>query len=647
MSWLITREGQTNTLPSSFYNVDPAGTATSDFACSRLTLAQVVTEVTNATPPVLSLRGSTLIELGRMSPFHRHRWFVVAAGITLAFALVSLTAHKSAALTAFADLAGLALMLAGVGITLVNAFTQPREERSFWTLMAFGFALWGTNQVAWTYRECILHQQIPDPFFYDIVLFFHSVPMIAGIAWRPDLKKKEGKVFLGSLNFLMLLVWWLFLYAFIVFPHQYVVLNIPRYNIYYDRLYGLENGLMLVILFLAVSTSSGGWRKLYLHFMGAGLLYAINSQFLDRAAANETYYSGSLYDVPLIGTLAWMAAAAWSARTWGLTSVEFKLDQMWKKFVPRLAMLVILSLPVIGLWAVLFDDSPAPSRSFRIFTVLAAMLFLGAFVFLRQYLQDQALIGLLRQSREGYESQKQLQNQLVQKEKLASLGTLVAGAAREIDLPLKSIMTYSEQLWAEQRLSDDQNKLVRKIVSHAQRTRDLVANLLSFARQAPGEKALVDLSLLLQRAKQMMESRYPGGKIQVALSVDSALPPVWGNVNQLFQAWMEVIENAMDSLHEAGGGSLQISARRQDVDVVIEFSDTGAGIREPQRVFDPFYTTKPVGKGTGLGLSAVYGVVQDHGGQITCQNKPEGGALFTVRFPVAPNPVAQAEGAGA
>jgi C4-dicarboxylate-specific signal transduction histidine kinase len=113
------------------------------------------------------------------------------------------------------------------------------------------------------------------------------------------------------------------------------------------------------------------------------------------------------------------------------------------------------------------------------------------------------------------------------------------------------------------------------------------------------------------------------------------LPLVQGNANQLFQALVEIIENAMDALEEAGGGSLEVSAQGQGNETVLQFSDTGPGIRDPLRVFDPFYTTKPVGKGTGLGLSAVYGVIRDHSGQITCQNKPEGGALFVVRLPVA------------
>src|SRR5579859_1549624 len=580
-----------------------------------------------------------------MSLFQRYRWFFAAAGITLVFAVVCLFGHKSSGLTAFADLAGLGLMLAATGVMVANAASSPGQARSFWTLMTFGFLLWVANQAAWSYQEIVLHKPIPDPFFFDIILFFHSVPLIAAAAWRPDVQKKDGKVLLSLLNFLMLLGWWIFLYAFIVFPHQYVVLNVGVYNVYYDRLYGLENILLLAVLGLSVLTSSGGWRRLYLHFLVAGVLYGINSQLLDRASADNTYYSGSPYDIALIGTIAWMAAAALSSRQWDLKTVEFKLDSRVKKVVPQLAMLAILSLPVLGVWTVLADPSPNPTRAFRIFAVLGAMLVLGTFVFIRQYLQDQALMALLQQSRQSYESQKRLQDQLVQKEKLASLGTLVAGAAGEINHPLTSIMSYSEQLWAQERLSPEQNTLVRKIVNQAQRTRELVTNLLSFAQHAPGEKALVDLGLLVSRSIQMLEPRYPGGKIRVASSIAEGLPRVRGNVNQLFQVFIEITENALDALQEAGGGALQISAQRQGNEVVIQFSDTGPGIREPQRVFDPFYTTKPVGKGTGLGLSVVYGVIQDHSGQIACQNKPEGGALFVVRFPVASDAAVKVAGA--
>lgn len=581
----------------------------------------------------------------RMGLFRQHRWFVAAAGITLAFTAVCSSVHRGPALILFADLAGLLVLLAALAISISNAFRRPGQERSFWALMAVGFSFWAANAAGWAFWETILRRPIPDPFVFDVILFFHAVPMFAAVAWRPDLQNKDGKVLLSLLNFLMLLGWWVFLYAFIVFPHQYVVLNVDKYSVYYDQLYGVEHVLLLAVLGLAALTSSGGWRRLYLHYLGAFAVYAVNSQFLNRATANDTYYSGSAYDIPLIAAGTWLVAVSLEARNWELKTVKFSLSPGWKKVVPRLAMLAILSLPVLGLWTAIFDNSGAPSRLFRLYTVLLAMLLLGALVFLRQYSQDQTLVALLRESRRAFDSQKQLQNQLVQKEKLASLGNLVAGAAQEINHPLGAIMTFSEELWTRERLSDEQNVLLRKIVNQARRTSDLVSNLLSFAQQAHGEKTSVDLAVLLTRASHILESRRPPGKIKVRLSLEKDLPPAIANANQLFQTFVEIIDNAMDAVEEAGGGSLEITARRQGSDILLQFSDTGPGIRDTQRVFDPFYTTKPVGKGTGLGLSAVYGVIQEHAGQITCRNKPEGGAEFTVRLPLTATPVAQSAGA--
>jgi two-component system NtrC family sensor kinase len=263
------------------------------------------------------------------------------------------------------------------------------------------------------------------------------------------------------------------------------------------------------------------------------------------------------------------------------------------------------------------------------------MLVLGVFVFMRQYLQDQTLIRLLEDSRRSFENEQRLQSHLVQREKLASLGQLVAGAAQEIDHPLTAIMEYSEKLWSKERLTSEQDALVRKIVNQSQRTRELIANLLSFAQQGSGEKMMVDLRTLLQRSVQMRGLQQHDQKIRIETAIDPHLPPVWGDGHHLFQAFAQIVENSLDALEEAGGGLLQVSARIQADEVVVQFSDSGPGIKEPQKVFDPFYTTKPIGKGTGLGLSAVYGVVQDHRGQITCHNKPEGGAVFVLHLPVA------------
>ena len=185
--------------------------------------------------------------------------------------------------------------------------------------------------------------------------------------------------------------------------------------------------------------------------------------------------------------------------------------------------------------------------------------------------------------------------------------------------------------------------MAQKIGQQARRTRDLVSDLLSFSQQSPSEKSLLDIGGLVQRALQMNDVQIRGKNIRVEAIVEPGLPRIWGNSNQLLQTFLHLTENAIDALNDVGGGALLATARHVDQEIIIEFSDSGPGMADPERVFDPFYTTKPVGKGTGLGLSASYGVVQDHHGQISCRNKPDGGALFILRFPVAARAAAAVE----
>jgi signal transduction histidine kinase len=553
----------------------------------------------------------------------------------VAFAVVSLTVPRGPVLTAISDLGYLLLLLTLGAAVLSNAWSARGVDRHFWALMGAGIILWACHQCGWVYCEVVRHTPVPDPWIMDVILFLHLIPMIAVVGLRPHRTEVEQKFGVGTLDFMLLLAWWVFLYAFLVFPSQYVSVNLAEYDRNYNSLYLIECAALVVVLGIAARGASAGWKTLYLNLMAASALYALDSGAVNLSVTNGGYYTGSLYDVPLVGAVSWMAATALTAREWQPEAAPSKSGDKWGAMALRLAMLAILSLPALGLWAYRWDNSPAPARKFRLFTVLAAMLVLGLFVFVRQYLQDRVLIHLLEDSRCSFENEQRLQSHLVQREKLASLGQLVAGAAHEIDHPLTAIMEYSEKLWSNERLTAEQDTLVRKIVNQSQRTRELIANLLSFAQQSSGEKTMVDLGMLLQRSLQMRELQRHDQRIRIEASIEPNLPRVWGDGHQLFQAFVQIVENALDALEEAGGGSLQVSAQQHGGEVVVQFSDSGPGVKEPHRVFDPFYTTKPIGKGTGLGLSAVYGVVQDHRGQITCKNRLEGGAIFVLRLPLA------------
>jgi signal transduction histidine kinase len=567
----------------------------------------------------------------------RQRWWALGlASVVLGYTAGSLSLRPGFTLTAVADVTQLVLLIAATVVMVLNSIYSRGQTRLFWSLLAAGCAMWGLNQAGWASYEVILRQQIPDPFIGDIILFLHVVPMIAAVAVRPHRQIEQGKPYLSTLNFLMLLVWWVFLYAFVVFPDEYVVLNIPLYSPKYDFLYTLENTAFLAGLAALLSSAHGAWKKIYWNLFLAAALYSVVSELINAAFARGTYYTGSLYDIPFVISLCWFSWA-------GLLALELQpscessrlTEHRWTTLAPRFATLAILSLPLLGYWAWFSDGAPLRIRYFRILVTLGAMLVQGCLVFIRQFLLDRELVRLLDESRQSLENLQRVQAQLVQREKLASLGQLVAGAANEINNPLTAILGYSDLMAGNSALEPAQVSMAQKIGQQARRTRELVSGLLRFAQQSPEEKSLLDIASVLQRALQMEMLRLEGKQIRLQSSVTTDLPPVWGNTNHLFQCFLEIIHNAMDALEEVGGGTLAVSARRDGNEVLLEFSDSGPGIRDPKRVFDPFYTTKPVGKGTGLGLSATYGVVQDHHGQISCHNRPEGGAVFVLRFPAA------------
>jgi signal transduction histidine kinase len=528
----------------------------------------------------------------------------------------------------------LVISTATLVLTIRNALDSRGHTRLFWVLMTAGLVMWWFNQAGWAWFEVVLRQPVPDPFYGDIILFLHAVPFMAAVAIRPQKADEREGVLPSALNVVMLLLWWVVVYAFAVFPDEYVIRNVPVYSLRWDLLYLMEGLIVIAVSGWSFLTSAGSWRTLYRNILIASIVYAISSETINVAIARGTYVSGGLYDIPfIIALLGFFWVALSGRRCLREPQSTPSITPVTGVVAPLLAKVALLSLPLMGYWALFLGTEPLPLRQVRFAVAMGGVAVLAFFVFLKQHLLDRKLVQLLRQSRNSYDSLQRLQGRVVQQAKLASLGELVAMAASELEYPLSAILESSERLAASSDLSREQLSTAQKIGQQARRTRDLVNDLLSFAQQTPGEKAPLELKPLLQRAVQMEGFKLTKRDINLTVQSDGALPRVLGNPNQLLQAFLQVVENAVDALQDAGGGRLVVSLRHEGHEVVIEFADTGPGLRDPERVFDPFYTTKPVGKGTGLGLSATYGVVQDHKGQITCYNRPEGGAAFEIRLP--------------
>ncbi len=230
-----------------------------------------------------------------------------------------------------------------------------------------------------------------------------------------------------------------------------------------------------------------------------------------------------------------------------------------------------------------------------------------------------------------------LRSKLMHAEKMAAVGHLVSGVAHEVNNPLTAILGFTDLLMENPEIPESARRDLRVILQEAQRTKQIVQNLLSFARQMPPQRQPVQLNSILQRTVHLRSYDFISHGIQVIEHLDESLPQVVGDSHQLQQVFLNILNNAYDAVRETGRSArIEIMSAQSGPFVEISFCDNGPGIADPERIFDPFFTTKDVGQGTGLGLSICYGIVREHGGEIICHTNLESeGATFVVRLPVA------------
>jgi signal transduction histidine kinase len=569
----------------------------------------------------------------------------ILLGIWLAivgiYALVSIAlAGHPQSVSAFGNLVQCIVpLLANAGL-LLNAGTPHWRRNIFWMLLAMGCTLWMIGQFQWTYYEVYVHQPMPIIYGGDIVFFLKGIPIMAALALQPHRKRGEMRLQFGYLNFILLLTWWTFLYAFVVFPWMYATPSESQYNYNYDLLSNAQNMVIVIGLGVLWLRAKGAWRVVYANLFGGAAMYLLASLAINVAIGLKKYSTGSPYDLPLISSFLWFGLAgviAYLKRTeldspqdnWA-DAEDKPRESAWSA---RLAMAAVISLPVFAIFTLRYEHDAPEVRDFRLMTTLIASVPIAFLVFLRTHLADSDRARLLARSEQSIENLQRLQAQLVQTEKLVSLGQLAAGAAHEINNPLAAILGYSDLLADDATLPEKARATAGKIRDQARRTTTLVANLLRFARQVPPERTLLDINTVVTNAVQLRALDLRSSKSRIELQLESVLPGVRGDGNQLLQVFFNIINNAIDAMEAREGGVLTVKTMRDRGNVVILFSDTGPGIKDPQRVFDPFYTTKPVGKGTGLGLSICFGILQEHAGKILCYNSQQGGAVFRVELP--------------
>jgi len=228
----------------------------------------------------------------------------------------------------------------------------------------------------------------------------------------------------------------------------------------------------------------------------------------------------------------------------------------------------------------------------------------------------------------------ELEQRLVQADKLSSIGLLAAGVAHEVNTPLAVISTYAQML-AKQVAEDSQKSLILdKIAKQTFRASEIVNSLLNFSRTSSTSFGDVNLNRVIQETLSLLEHQLQKAGIQIKTEFDPHLPPVYGNGGKLQQVFLNLFLNARDAM--TGGGTVEVRTWSDGLGAKAEVSDSGPGIAPEHlaKIYDPFFTTKAARKGTGLGLSVTYGIIQEHGGSIEVSNRPSGGARFRIELPL-------------
>ncbi len=355
--------------------------------------------------------------MGNLTFQSGRKWSFSIGALVCAHIALSLLSPRTFALTALGDILQNVILL-GATVAFVFRFrrSSPRS-RLFWGLMSLGLGMWLASQVGWTYFEVFLRHEAPNPFAGDVILFLHVVPMMAAVALQPHAQQDDRAIRVDTLDFTLLLTWWLFLYLYLVIPWQYVHPAEIVYGRSFDLLYVSEELALAGGLLLVWWRSGRAWRTIYFHLFAASLTYCIASLMASEAIDLHLYYTGGIFDVPLVASMAWFLRIGFLAPdsdNENAAAVPLKGGfGIWKA---RLAMVAVFITPLMIAWAEFGGHAPQPVRTYRVLLTVAVMVVMGALVFLKQHMLDQELLSLLRLSRHNLEETCRLKDELESKE---------------------------------------------------------------------------------------------------------------------------------------------------------------------------------------------------------------------------------------
>ncbi|HWI16911.1 MAG TPA: ATP-binding protein [Vicinamibacterales bacterium] len=561
----------------------------------------------------------------------------------LVYAVLSVATGQN--VVALGDIAQLIPPLAYAGFTLWLARQCRGQVRMFWNLNAVHALMWAAGQVVWTYLD-LFAGGVPVISPTDPLFFISSIPLAAALYGRPERDRPRWLFDIILLDLVLIALFSAFVYIYFVVT---IAVTDGREDLYHDNLTQLLNARNLLLALWAAwvwrTASSPAWRRMLgVYALGLSVTF-VGGVVYDAVDRSGVYVPGALWDISFMAPYVVLLAAAAIAYDSKLFEPEEEAAQLSRlPVVSLIAITLLIAIPAIDEIARrLLVVSPA-TEQLRTRVALAMMIPFGIVVVVREFLSRRAL---LRAAQELSATR----HQLVQREKLAAVGQLVSGVAHELNNPLQGVLGYAELMLATKPAAQDTEEL-RAIRDNANRAAGIVRNLLTFAGRTTSARGWQQINRVVRDAIAARENELIANGIDLTLDAAERLPLVYIDATRLEDVITKLIQNAEAAIAarregkvlsrgivaEKAIGRIRISTDLQPEPdrILVRVADNGSGLREEDliRVFDPFFTTREVGQGTGLGLSVCYGIVREHGGQITAMNGDDGGAVFTIELPV-------------
>lgn len=319
-------------------------------------------------------------------------WSTVLIGIVVIKAVLSLAVKPGSFLFSYSGISYLILLLLATGFAIRNGILNTLGNRPFWVFLAIAYGLWSFDQWILIYYDLIVHVDAPANSIADPLLFLHMVPLMAAAATLPSRPAGKRRSYRAVLDFLVLLSFWGFLYAYVVFPYEYLAQDAARYSARFDTLYLIENWVLVLAVGILSLRVHAPWKAIYLHLLGASTLYALSSACANLAIDSGGYINGKLYGLGLLSAVCWFVWIPLRGRQLALTEArEARSDRGSGSQASAWAMLLVVMISIPIVWELFHRDEAAGLRTFRLLAAIAAIVCLSSAAYIKEYLAKSKL----------------------------------------------------------------------------------------------------------------------------------------------------------------------------------------------------------------------------------------------------------------